>query len=33
MDFEPTAGQTYYLVVDGYDSDMGDFSVTLDCAP
>jgi len=33
MDFEPTAGTTYYLVVDGYDADMGDFEVTLDCSP
>lgn len=31
--FEPVAGTTYYLVVDGYDSDMGDFEVLLDCAP
>lgn len=32
MEFEATGG-TYYLVVDGYDSDMGDFEVLLDCNP
>jgi len=32
MEFEPSGG-SYFLVVDGYDSDMGDFEVKLDCNP
>ncbi len=31
--FTPTAGSTYYVVVDGYDGDTGAFQLQLDCAP
>lgn len=31
--FEPTAGTTYQIVVDGYDGDMGAFELALDCNP
>lgn len=33
VEFDATAGQTYFLVVDGYDGDAGPFEVSLDCAP
>ena len=31
--FEPTAGTTYQIVVDGYDGDAGAFELQLDCSP
>ena len=31
--FEPTAGTTYYVVVDGYFGDAGAFELELDCQP
>jgi hypothetical protein len=31
--FEAVAGQTYYLVVDGYDTDAGPFVAALQCDP
>ena len=30
--FEATAGETYFLVVDGYDQDEGDFLLEVDCS-
>jgi hypothetical protein len=31
--FDAIAGNTYYLVIDGYNGDAGAFSATLDCDP
>jgi len=31
--FEPSAGTTYQVVVDGYDGDVGAFELQLDCNP
>ncbi len=31
VDFDAVAGQTYYLVVDGYDNDAGLFTANLEC--
>ena len=31
--FEPNAGTTYQIVVDGYDGDVGAFELELDCNP
>jgi|GEM_PF-1775811 len=31
--FEPEAGKTYYVVVDGYSGDAGAYELELDCAP
>ncbi|MEE2829861.1 MAG: hypothetical protein VX498_11790 [Myxococcota bacterium] len=31
--FQPTAGTTYFVVVDGYDGDSGAFELELDCNP
>ncbi len=31
--FSPEAGQEYYLVVDGYNGDEGEFALSVDCDP
>jgi hypothetical protein len=31
--FEPEAGKTYYVVIDGYDGDAGEYTLELDCNP
>ena len=31
IEFDAVAGQSYYLVVDGYDNDAGPFEATLEC--
>ncbi len=33
LEFTPTGGNTYYVVVDGYDGDAGAFQLELDCSP
>jgi hypothetical protein len=33
LEFTPTAGNTYHVVVDGYDGDVGAFQLELDCNP
>jgi hypothetical protein len=33
VQFEPNAGTTYYIVVDGYSGDAGAFELELDCSP
>jgi len=33
VNFQPTPGNTYYVVVDGYDGDSGAFELELDCNP
>lgn len=33
LEFTPVAGNTYHVVVDGYDGDVGAFQLELDCSP